>query len=92
MQSLINLNEIIKVKSPWKTTTTGKQTECTKITPCSSNPCQNDGTCDVSGTSYICNCRWGYSGSKCEFDSECTYRQKNIVKNVTVGITCYRKG
>ena len=25
-------------------------------------------------------------------DSECTHKQKNIVNNVTVGITCYRKG
>ena len=25
-------------------------------------------------------------------DSECTHKQKHIVNNITVGITCYRKG
>ena len=32
---------------------------------CTPNPCQNGGLCSKSGSSYICNCRHGYSGPVC---------------------------
>ena len=34
--------------------------------PCSSNPCQNSGTCISYGTGYICLCGQGYSGINCQ--------------------------
>ena len=36
------------------------------IDECSSNPCQNRGTCLDGINSYTCNCDFGYSGSNCE--------------------------
>ena len=35
-------------------------------TACDNNPCQNDGTCAVSGNSYTCSCPDGYSGDNCQ--------------------------
>ena len=36
------------------------------ITSCNPTPCQNGGTCAVSGTSYTCSCTSGYGGTNCE--------------------------
>ncbi len=35
---------------------------------CSSSPCLNQGTCQVTnnGASYTCSCRAGYSGTNCQ--------------------------
>ena len=33
---------------------------------CSSNPCDNGGTCIVSGTTYTCKCHVGRTGTHCE--------------------------
>ena len=37
-------------------------------TACSNNPCQNGGTCQLtgSGSTYTCNCVSGYSGTNCQ--------------------------
>lgn len=35
------------------------------VSPCSSNPCQNGGTCRVRGDSYTCSCRTGFAGTFC---------------------------
>ena len=48
-----------------------------QITPCSSNPCQNDGTCDVfysyTSSKYMasCSCQSGFYGDKCQY-TPCT--------------------
>jgi len=34
--------------------------------PCSSNPCQNGGTCGASANSYTCTCPSGYDGANCQ--------------------------
>ncbi|VDI41099.1 Hypothetical predicted protein, partial [Mytilus galloprovincialis] len=34
--------------------------------PCHVGPCQNDGTCSVSGSTYSCACTLGYYGTDCE--------------------------
>ena len=34
--------------------------------PCRSNPCQNNGFCMASGSSFVCSCLSGYSGQRCE--------------------------
>ena len=39
---------------------------CITVTPCTSNPCQNQGVCQVFGGIYQCFCRQGFSGSNCE--------------------------
>ncbi|CAH1777875.1 unnamed protein product, partial [Owenia fusiformis] len=36
------------------------------ITPCTSNPCLNGGTCITSENEYRCECLPGYTGSNCE--------------------------
>lgn len=36
------------------------------VDPCNGYSCTNGGTKSVSGTSCICSCRSGFSGSSCE--------------------------
>jgi len=38
----------------------------TGTNPCLPNPCQNNGLCTPSGTSYVCACLTGYTGQRCE--------------------------
>ena len=33
---------------------------------CSSQPCQNGGTCQQIGSGYVCNCVYPYSGTLCQ--------------------------
>jgi len=35
-------------------------------TSCSSNPCQNGGTCSNSGKTYLCKCPTNYGGDYCQ--------------------------
>jgi len=46
--------------------------------PCANNPCQNGGTCQPDGNSYICTCPRFYSGVNCQI---CKLSQKNIKDN-----------
>ncbi|XP_062575528.1 uncharacterized protein LOC134237456 [Saccostrea cucullata] len=55
--------------------------------PCSPNPCQNSGTCSVSGSSYTCTCSSGWSGTNCEIASQSC--QPNPCQN---GGTCQLSG
>jgi len=34
--------------------------------PCRINPCQNNGICMTSGSSFFCTCLAGFSGQRCE--------------------------
>jgi hypothetical protein len=34
--------------------------------PCRPNPCQNNGICTPSGSSFICSCLTGFTGQRCE--------------------------
>jgi hypothetical protein len=36
------------------------------VDPCSPNPCQNNGICTATGTSFVCACLDGFSGQRCE--------------------------
>ena len=36
------------------------------IDECTSNPCQNGGSCNDQINSYTCNCVDGYDGENCE--------------------------
>ena len=36
------------------------------VNVCDSTPCKNGGTCSISGRSYTCSCRDGYSGNQCQ--------------------------
>lgn len=47
--------------------------------PCMPNPCQNNGICTVSGTSFVCSCLSGFSGQRCE---TCMYFSKIIFYNI----------
>ena len=37
-----------------------------QLNACSNNPCQNGGTCQVSGYNFICSCPINYTGVRCE--------------------------
>lgn len=74
------------------------EVQCRRVryTVCSSNPCQNDGSCRlITDTGEeVCNCRGDYSGPHCtlEPETECftsrglTYR--GVVDTTTSGATC----
>ena len=36
------------------------------VDECSSNPCENGGSCEDGDNSYTCNCVLGYTDSHCE--------------------------
>ncbi|KAL4224390.1 hypothetical protein ACF0H5_017842 [Mactra antiquata] len=36
------------------------------VSPCDSNPCQNEGICLNFGTSFTCSCKYGWSGTTCQ--------------------------
>ncbi|CBY22268.1 unnamed protein product [Oikopleura dioica] len=38
----------------------------TTITPCSANPCSNNGTCTFIGADFMCDCPDGFTGLTCE--------------------------
>ncbi|XP_072173785.1 uncharacterized protein [Diadema setosum] len=38
---------------------------CVAVNPCLSSPCQNEGTCSTSGTSYQCQCPPTHTGVNC---------------------------
>lgn len=40
-------------------------------TPCAFAPCLNGATCQNVGSSYRCNCRDGYNGTRCETEGSC---------------------
>ncbi|XP_071953860.1 hyalin-like isoform X4 [Antedon mediterranea] len=41
---------------------------CSSQSPCSSNPCLNNGNCYVNtNNTYRCSCRTGYKGDRCEY-------------------------
>ncbi|XP_030833275.1 delta and Notch-like epidermal growth factor-related receptor [Strongylocentrotus purpuratus] len=39
---------------------------CSALSPCSSNPCFNGGTCTVNGSAFTCTCPSSYTGPTCE--------------------------
>ncbi len=39
---------------------------CMHSHPCKSEPCQNNGTCEVDGVGYTCRCLPGWRGHSCE--------------------------
>ena len=36
------------------------------LEPCAGNPCQNGGTCSLSGKDFTCACVSGFTGNMCE--------------------------
>lgn len=44
---------------------------CDEILECSTDPCQNGGTCDETGGSYSCECLPGYGGKDCQYNTVC---------------------
>jgi hypothetical protein len=47
---------------------TGQNCETALPTPCTNNPCQNSGVCNLDGSGYTCDCPTGYDGFVCQFD------------------------
>ncbi|XP_072013212.1 uncharacterized protein [Amphiura filiformis] len=64
---LVNLASLDKVSSPGP----GSPNRLLFIEPpCSSNPCENGGTCNNGGSGgYTCNCADGFEGTNCETSS-----------------------
>nr|XP_025724426.1 fibulin-7 [Callorhinus ursinus] len=51
-------------------TWTGEQPHCRDISECSSQPCQNGGTCVEGVTQYKCVCPPGRTGSRCQHQAQ----------------------
>ena len=49
---------------------TGSNCETALPTPCTNNPCQNSGVCNLDGSVYSCDCPTGYDGVVCQFDTD----------------------
>ena len=45
----------------------------TDVDECSSNPCENGGTCIDGINEYSCQCVAGYTGTNCETGSSCRF-------------------
>ncbi|XP_063411590.1 ryncolin-1-like [Mytilus trossulus] len=58
-------------------------------TPCSNQPCLNNGTCDALGSSYVCHCPDGYKGSNCEEYDNCGINS-DCVDNTTCPSGIYK--
>ena len=48
------------------------------VDECSSNPCENGGTCTVSIDEYSCQCVEGYIGANCERGSSCRFSLRTV--------------
>ena len=67
------------------------------VNVCDSTPCKNGGTCSISGRSYMCSCRDGFSGNQCQgtvntyliMCFECKFEKKG--KRSGLRIICLRK-
>ena len=55
----------------------------TDIDECSSNPCENGGTCNDAVDMYTCDCDAGYNGDNCE-TSKFSVIHYNMKKDVKV--------
>ncbi|KAK7005256.1 protein eyes shut, partial [Biomphalaria glabrata] len=65
---------------------TGKHCE-TKVSPCQSQPCQNNGLCQEIEVGFVCSCLPGYTGDLCQTSAaECL--NSSICLN---GGKCYRQ-
>ncbi|XP_024414352.3 fibulin-7 isoform X1 [Desmodus rotundus] len=51
-------------------TWTGEQPRCKDISECSSQPCQNGGTCVEGANQYSCLCPPGRTGSRCQHPAQ----------------------
>lgn len=46
------------------------------LTACSSDPCSNNGRCEVQGSTFVCHCPREWTGRRCEIDvDECRIGQ-----------------
>ncbi|CAC5388510.1 unnamed protein product [Mytilus coruscus] len=68
-------------------TTTAPVTMVTN--PCTPNPCLNGGVCQSIGTTFMCNCRSGFTGITCDMPLECNLELVTFIKYSTFGITYF---
>ena len=56
----------------------------TDIDECSSNPCENDGTCTDGVNMYTCSCVAGYNGDNCEISKVSVLNLADRFKDIKV--------
>lgn len=45
---------------------------CDRVgSPCTSDPCSNDGVCEEDNGKFKCTCKPGYTGNTCEVKEHC---------------------
>ena len=57
------------------------------VDECSSNPCENGGTCIDGFNEYSCQCVPGYMGANCETGSYCRF-SLSFINSVFVQLSC----
>jgi len=57
------------------------------IDECSSNPCQNLGTCNGGVNMYTCTCAAGYTGDNCETGEITAFERYNQKKFISTSLT-----
>ncbi|XP_009305868.1 fibulin-7 isoform X3 [Danio rerio] len=69
-------------------TWSGATASCKDVSMCSSNPCQNGGTCVEALNKYKCTCPYNWSGSQCQYQTQTDVNECEVYKADRGGPLC----